>query len=102
MVGTSALYGFWLATRAREPAGNWALAAAIVGSSLWGLTLTVLTGGIPMTWITASEYAPVFSGSALLADTALWTLIALCGCLAVRCAPLLRATGRRSTRGSHR
>jgi hypothetical protein len=102
VIGASALYGFWLATRAREPASSWALAAAIVGSSLWGLTLTVLTGGIPMTWITASQYAPAFSGSALLADTALWTLIALCGCLAVRCAPLLRETGRRSTTGNHR
>lgn len=100
VISASALYGFWLATMAREePAGSWALAAAIVGSALGSLTLTVLTGGIPMTWLTASQYAPAFSGPALLADTALWTLTALCGCLAVRV--LLPSLIRRRTR-THR
>jgi hypothetical protein len=85
VLSVAALYGFWLATRARsESAGPRPLAAAVVGSALCGLTLTAATGGIPLTWRTATEYAPAYSGSALLADTALWTLTALCGCLAVR------------------
>jgi hypothetical protein len=86
VISVAALYGFWAATRAREEtAGRWAApAAAAVGSALCGLTFTAATGGIPLAWLTASEYAPAYGGSALLADTALWTLTALCGCLAVR------------------
>jgi len=85
VISASVLYGFWLATRARdEPAGSRVPAATIVGSALAGLTLTVLTRGIPMTWLTASQYVPRPSGKALLIDTALWTLTALCGCLVVR------------------
>jgi hypothetical protein len=85
VIRASALYGFWLVTRARdEPADSRVPAAAIVGSALGGLTLTVLTRGIPMTWLTASQYGPRPSGKALLADSALWTLAALCGCLVVR------------------
>jgi len=71
---------------------------------LLGLTFTVLTGGIPLTWLTASEYpptyiGPAYSGSALLADTALWTLAALGGCLAVRVLLLPSLTRRRSQPG---
>ena len=60
---------------------------------LGGLTLSAVTGGFPLTWVTAGQDAPVFSQSALLADTALWTSVALCGCLAARV--LMALTGRR-------
>jgi hypothetical protein len=43
VISASVLYGFWLATRARnEPAGSRVPAAAVVGSALGGLTLTVV------------------------------------------------------------
>jgi hypothetical protein len=88
VISASVLYGSWLVTRARkEPADGRVLGAAIAGSALAGLTLTVVTGGIPLTWLTVSDYdqyAPASSVSALLADTALWTLAVLGGCLAVR------------------
>ncbi len=90
VLSVAALYGCWLATRAREEtAGRGAAAAAIVGSALSGLTFTAATGGIPLTWLTARDYppayiGPAYSGRALLADTALWTLTALSGCVAVR------------------
>lgn len=97
VISVAALYGLWIATVARkEPAGSRAMAAAIVGAALCGLTLTVLTGGIPKTWLTASQYAPAYSGSALLSDTALWTLTALCGYLAV---PVLLPSLTRHRRG---
>jgi hypothetical protein len=60
---------------------------------LAGLWLTVVTGGFPRTWVTAVQEAPLFSGRALLVDTALWTLVALCGWLAVRL--LVRSSGSR-------
>lgn len=105
VLGVAALYGCWLATRARsESAGHWPLAAAAVGSALCGLTFTVLAGGIPLTWLTATEYpppyiGPAYSGRALLADTALWTLIALGGWLAVRVPRPASLTRRRSGPG---
>ncbi|MCW2936282.1 MAG: hypothetical protein JWM19_7244 [Actinomycetia bacterium] len=91
------------AVRGNQRVGALWLLAAIVGSTLGGLTLTVLTGGIPLTWLTASQYdkyAPASSGPALLADTALWTLTALCGCLAVRTL-VSSLSGRRADR-THR
>jgi len=105
VISVAALYGCWLATRAREEtAGRGAAAAAIVGSALCGLTFTVLTGGIPLTWLTARDdppayIGPAYSGRALLADTALWTLAALSGWLAVR---VLRRRIHREATGASR
>ena len=61
---------------------------------LGALTLSAVTGGFPLTWVTAGQYAPTFSQRALLADTALWTFVALCGWfLAARV--LMQLPGRR-------
>jgi hypothetical protein len=94
VVSVLVLYGLWLGPRTRdEPARGGIAAAAIVGSLLGGLTLSAVTGGFPLAWVTSDQYAPRFSQPALLADTALWTFVALCGCLAVRV--LMRLPGRR-------
>ena len=58
--------------------------AAIAASVLGGLTLSAATGGFPLTWVTAGQGAPAYNLSALLTDTAVWTLVALCGSVAVR------------------
>ncbi len=71
-------------------------AAAIVASVLAGLTLSAATGGFPLAWVTASQEAPAYNLSALLTDTAVWTLVALGGCAAVRALTPL-AGGRRRT-----
>ena len=85
VISAAALYGLWLGPRTREESvPSRVPAAAIVGSVLAALTLSAATGGFPWTWVTAASSAPVFKLPALLADTALWTLIALCGCLVVR------------------
>ena len=84
VIGASVFYCFWLGPRtSEEPTRSRAPAAAIVGSVLAGLTLAAVTGGFPLTWVRAIQGAPTFSQRALLVDTALWTLVALCGCLAV-------------------
>jgi hypothetical protein len=89
----AALYGFWLGPRTREVAPPTRVpAAAIVGSLLGGLMLSAATG-IPWTWVKANSFAPLFDQPALLADTALWSLVALCGCLVVRV--LVRQSGGR-------
>ena len=94
VIGASVFYCFWLGPRTREEATrSRASAATILGSLLAGLTIAAVTGGFPWTWVTATAWAPTFSQRALLADTALWTLAALCGCLAVR--PLMRSHGGR-------
>jgi hypothetical protein len=94
VISVSVLYGLWLGPRTREePTRGRIPAAAIVGSVLGGLTLSAVTGGFPLTWVTAGQYAPMFSQPALLADTALWTFVALCGCLAARV--LMPLPGRR-------
>lgn len=93
VIGGSVFYCFWLGPRTRaEPTRSRAPAAAILGSLLAGLTLAAVTG-FPFTWVTAIQGAPTFSQRALLVDTALWALVALCGCLAVR--PLVRSHGGR-------
>jgi hypothetical protein len=85
VVSTSVLYGFWLSFRARdEPVTLGVPAVRIVASALAGLAVTVLTGGIPLTWLTAGQYGPLPGASAIVADTALWTGVALWGCLPVR------------------
>ena len=85
VIGASVFYCFWLGPRTREePTRGRAPAAAILGSVLAGLTIAAVTGGFPLTWVTATPWAPTFSQRALLEDIALWTLAALCGCLAVR------------------
>ena len=85
VISVSVLYGLWLGPRTREePARGRFPAAAVAGSLLGGLTLSSVTGGFPLTWVTAGQWAPGFSQPALLADTALWTFLALCGCLAAR------------------
>ena len=85
VISTAALYGGWLGPRTRErPALTRVPAAAIVASVLAGLTLSAATGGFPLTWVTADQGAPVYNLSALLTDTAVWTLVALGGCAAVR------------------
>src|ERR1700722_6662663 len=85
VISTAALYGGWLGPRTRErPAPSRVPAAAIAASVLAGLTLSAATGGFPLTWVTASQEAPVYNLSALLADTAVWTVVALAGCAAVR------------------
>jgi hypothetical protein len=87
-------YCFWLGPRTREErTRSRAPSAATLGSALAGLTLAAVTGGFPLTWVTAIQGVPTFSHRALLADTALWTLVALCGCLAVRL--LVRSHGGR-------
>jgi hypothetical protein len=84
VLSVAVLYGFWLGPRTREEAPPTRIpAAAIFGSVLGGLTLSA-AAGIPWTWVTATPFAPLFTQSALLADTALWSLVALCGCLVVR------------------
>jgi hypothetical protein len=94
VISVSVLYGLWLGPRTREePARGRIPAAAIAGSVLGGLTLAAATGGFPLTWVTAGQDAPMFSQPALLADTALWTFLALCGCLAARV--LMQLPGRR-------
>ena len=94
VIGASVFYCFWLGPRTREePIRSRAPAAAILGSMLAGLTFAAVTGGFPLTWVTAIQGAPTFSQRALLIDTALWTLVALCGYLAVR--PLVRSHGGR-------
>ncbi len=94
VIGASVLYCFWLGPRTREePIRGRAPAAAILGSMLAGLTFAAVTAGFPLTWVTAVQGAPTFSQRALLVDTALWTLVALCGYLAVR--PLVRSHGGR-------
>ena len=95
VISVSVLYGLWLGPRTREePARGRIPAAAIAGSVLGALTLSAVTGGFPLTWVTAGQYAPTFSQRALLADTALWTFVALCGWfLAARV--LMQLPGRR-------
>jgi hypothetical protein len=94
VISVSVLYGLWLGPRTREVSARGRIpAAAIAGSVLGGLTLSAVTGGFPLTWVTAGQYAPMFSQPALLADTALWTFVALCGCLAARV--LMPLPGRR-------
>jgi hypothetical protein len=94
VVGASVFYCFWLGPRTREePTRSRAPAAATLGSVLAGLTVAAVTGGFPLTWVTAIQGAPTFSQQALLVDTALWALAALCGCLAVRL--LVRSHGGR-------
>jgi hypothetical protein len=94
VIGASVFYCFWLGPRTREErTRSRAPSAAILGSALAGLTLAAVTGGFPLTWVTAIQGVPTFSHRALLADTALWTLVALCGCLAVRL--LVRSHGGR-------
>jgi hypothetical protein len=96
VISTAVLYGFWLGPRMREePPPTRIPAAAIFGSVLAGLTLSAATGGFPWTWVTANSFAPLFNQGALLNDTALWTLVALCGCLAGRVL-LRQADGRRN------
>ena len=85
VISTAALYGGWLGPRTRErPTLSRVPAAAIVASVLGGLTLSAATGGFPLTWVTASQGAPAYNLSALLTDTAVWTLVALGGYAAVR------------------
>jgi hypothetical protein len=85
VVSGSLLYGFRLSTRARyEPAALGVPAVRIVASALAGLAVTVLTRGIPLSWLTADQSGPLPSGSAIVADTALWTGAALWACLPVR------------------
>jgi hypothetical protein len=85
VISTAALYGGWLGPRTRErPAPSRVPAAAIAASVLGGLTLSAATGGFPLTWVTADQGGPVYSLSALLTDTAVWTLVALGGYAAVR------------------
>jgi hypothetical protein len=95
VISVSVLYGLWLGPRTREEPdrGRLPAAAIVVGSVLGGLTLSAVTGGFPLTWVTAGQDAPMFSQPALLADTALWTFVALCGCLAARV--LMPLAGRR-------
>jgi hypothetical protein len=94
VISVSVLYALWRGPRTREEAARGRVpAAAIAGSVLGGLTLAAVTGGFPLTWVTAGRYAPMFSQPALLADTALWTFVALCGCLAARV--LMPLPGRR-------
>ena len=88
VIGASVLYAGWLATAARwerweQQAARRFPADAIVGSALAGLTLTVLTSGIPLKWLSASQYGPRHNATPLLIDAALWTLVGLCGHLAV-------------------
>jgi hypothetical protein len=85
VVSGAVLYGGWLGPRTRQELAPARIpAGAIVGSVLAGLTLSAATGGVPLTWVTANSFAPLFNQPALLADTALWSLVALCGCLVVR------------------
>jgi hypothetical protein len=85
VISTAALYCGWLGPRMREwPAPSRVPATAIVASVLGGLTLSAATGGFPLTWVTAGQGAPAYSLSALLTDTAVWTLVALGGWAAVR------------------
>jgi hypothetical protein len=95
VISVSVLYGLWLGPRTREEPdrGRVPAAAIVVGSVLGGLSLSAATGGFPLTWVTAGQDAPMFSQPALLADTALWTFVALCGCLAARV--LMPLPGRR-------
>jgi hypothetical protein len=85
VIGASVLYAGWLATGARRerPAARWFPADAVVGSALAGLTLTVLTGGIPLRWLSVRQYGPLHNATPLLIDAVLWTLVGLCGHLAV-------------------
>jgi hypothetical protein len=89
VVSTSALYGLWLGGFARtQPLRFRFPAAAVVGSVLGGLTITVLTG-FPVTWLTRGHYDPGyyagrgFSAHALAADSAAGTLAGLCACVAL-------------------
>jgi hypothetical protein len=85
VISAAALYGLWLGPRTREePGRSRTPAAAIIGSALAGLAFSAVTGGIPLTWVTAGPSVPGYRPSALLADTALWALVTLGGCLAVR------------------
>jgi hypothetical protein len=85
VISASVLYGLWLGGRARgKPIANPYPDVAVVGCALGGLMLTVFSGGIPLTWLRASQYEPLPSAPALLTDAAVWTLAGLCGCLAVR------------------
>jgi len=86
VIAVSLLYCGWLATGARseKPAGRPFPTDYVVGYALVGLTSTVLTGGIPFKWLGASQYEPRHNATLLLADAALWTLVALFGDLAVR------------------
>jgi hypothetical protein len=94
VISVSVLYALWLGPRTREEPDRGRIpAAAIAGSVLVGLTLAAATGGFPLTWVTAGQDAPLFSQPALLADTALWTFVALCGCLAAKV--LMPLPGRR-------
>lgn len=90
VIAASVLYTLWLATLARRaPLSTRFPAAAAVGCALGGLTLAVLTGRFPATWLTRGHYDPGydeghwFSAHALLADAAAGTLAGLCACLAV-------------------
>jgi hypothetical protein len=99
VISVSVHYGLWLGPRTREEPDRGRLPAAgiVVGSVLGGLILSAVTGGFPLTWVTAGQVAPTFTQLALLADTALWTFVALGGCLAVRV--LMPLTGRRRPTG---
>jgi hypothetical protein len=94
LISVSVLYAGWLATYARqeEPADLKFPADAIVGSVLGGLTVTVLTGGFPLRWLSAGQYAPRHNAALLLIDAALWTFAGQCGYLAVRA--VTRSRGR--------
>jgi len=94
VIGVSVFYCCWLGPRTREePTRSRVPAAAILGSVLAGLTFAAVTGGFPLTWVAAIQGVPMFSQRALLVDTLLWTLVALCGCLVARL--LVRSRGRR-------
>lgn len=89
VICTSALYALWLGSSARhEPLQVTFPAAAAAGCALGGLTLAVLTGGFPVTWLTRGHYDPLYDGGrafsahALLADAAACTLAGLCACAA--------------------
>lgn len=90
VVATSVLYALWLGAPARhEPLRTRFPSAAVAGAALAGLTLAVLAGRFPATWLTRGHYDPgylegrAFSAHALVADAATWTFAAVAACVAV-------------------